>query len=64
VISNITTYAIALETRHELPRAVELAAAMQCRDLGKHLLEVHLRLLGLLAQKFDRPLLALAEECK
>ncbi len=61
---NTTTYAIALEARHELPRAVELATAMQGRDLGQHLLEVHLRLLRLLAQELDRPLLALAEERK
>src|ERR1700735_5005008 len=59
-----SAYAIALEARHELPRAVELAAAMKCRDLGQHLLEVYLRLLRLLAQELDRPLLALAEERK
>ena len=61
---NTTTYAIALKARHKLPRAVELAAAMQCRDLGQHLLEVYLRLLRLLAEELDRPLLALAEERK
>jgi hypothetical protein len=37
---------------------------MQGRDLGQHLLQVHLRLLRLLTQELDGPLLALAEECK
>jgi hypothetical protein len=55
---------IAFKARHELPCAVELAAAMQSCNLGQHLLEIHLRLLRLLPQQFDRPLLALAEERK
>ena len=59
-----TTYAIALEARHELPRAVELAAAMQRGDFRQHLLEIHLRLLRLLAEQLDRPLFALAKEGK
>jgi hypothetical protein len=37
---------------------------MQGSDLGQHLLQVHLRLLRLLTQELDGPLLALAEERK
>ena len=59
-----TTYAIALKARHELPRAVELATAMQRGDFGQHLFEIHFRLLGLLAEEFDRPLFTLAKERK
>jgi hypothetical protein len=37
---------------------------MQSRDLRQHLLQVHLRLLRLLPQNLDRPLLALAKKRK
>src|SRR5712671_1537724 len=64
MLSITRTHPIALKARHELPGAVELAAAMQTRDLGQHLLQIHLRLLRLLPQKLDRPVFALAEERK
>jgi hypothetical protein len=61
---NNQTHPIPFKARHELPSAIELPTAMQARDLGQHLLQVHLRLLRLLTQELDGPLLALAEECK
>jgi hypothetical protein len=61
---NNQTHPIPFEAWHELPSAIELPTAVQGRDLGQHLLQVHLRLLRLLTQELDGPLFALAEERK
>src|SRR5258708_27877152 len=61
---NHQTYPVTFKARHELPSTTELPTAVQGRDLGQHLLQVHLRLLRLLTQQLDRPLLAFAEEGK
>ena len=61
---NNQTHPIPFKAGNELPSTIELPTAVQGRDLGQHLLQVHLRLLRLLTQQLDGPLLALAEECK
>jgi hypothetical protein len=63
-LDNNQTHPIPFKAWHELPSTIELPTAMQARDLGQHLLQVHLRLLRLFTQELDGPLLALAEECK
>jgi hypothetical protein len=61
---NDQTHPILFKAWHEPPSAIELPIAMQNRDLGPHLLQVHLRLLRLLTQELDGPFLALADEYK
>jgi hypothetical protein len=46
------------------PSTIELPTVVQGRDLREHLLQVHLRLLCLLTQQLNRPLLVLVEEGK